>query len=220
MIDLIKEIPWQIFLFVFILLLYFLLDAFFPKNKQKTEEDEIKRSKRKRNNYTKRTYTTIREPKHDRILPTDGTSIHQAGASGYKKIDKTKKTQETLDRLEKYQQLLDKERITNLNTLAKRLKIINSQAVSDIKFFKSKKKLFLNVIIDEINCKISYTDDYEEFINDIDDENSEDDLQSIEIIDDEHIKCKCPKCNTINIAGINDNEYRCFYCLNKIKIEK
>ena len=222
MIETLTQLPLFVYLLIGIGLFYLLLNIIFPKKNKIDEEikqQQIKNSKKKKINYSQTTYSSIREPSNDHILPTDGTSIHQKGMSGLKKNDKKKNVQETLSRLPKYEYLLNEKRETNLNHLARELEIINDQVITDLKYFKKKKHLFLNVNADIITCTVSYSDDYEPIIDDTDNNiDNEVDYTDEESIDsDGNIKCKCPKCGTINTISINEKEYRCFYCLNKIK---
>lgn len=217
----IEKFPLQVWILLGVGLLFFILNLLFPK-KEKTQEqqeqDMIERSRKHNTNYSVRTYSTIQEGRGDHVAPGDGTTIHTTGTSGYKKIDKINHTEETLKRLPKYENLLNEHRLTNLNTLAKNIGITNNEAAKDIKYFKKKKHLFKNVIIDEITCKISYTDGFDDE-NNYDPANENTDItQEDEYEDfdnDGNLKCRCKKCGTINIIGVDDTQFTCFTCFTK-----
>jgi hypothetical protein len=226
-IDMIKNLPIQIWLVAGVVVIYFLFSLFFPKNKNKTPEEtkqsEYEKSRKHKTNYRESYSTSYREATADVYRPSDGTAVHSKGAAGYRKIDKHNHTKETLDRQKQYEVIFSS-KIRNLNHIGRELGITNDEVVKDLKYFKRKKHMFQNVVIDYKNCKVSYGDDFEdeeEIERELYNENiEEENVSNEEYFDnDNQLKRKCPKCGTVNIIDINDKEYRCFCCLSKNVIE-
>ena len=229
-IEMIKGLPVQIWIVAGVILLYFLMNLFFPKSKNKSKEeikqDEIEQSRKHKTNYSVKSSSYYREATADVYRPSDGTSSMTRSSAGYRKIDKHNHTQETIARQKQYEKIFAaKER--NLNHIGRFMEITNDEVVKDLKYFQKKKRLFTNVLIDYKNCKVSYGDDFEdeeqvdrELAESNFDDEIEETVENEEYFDEENqLKRKCPKCGTLNVIDINDKEYRCFCCLSMNPIE-
>lgn len=200
--------------------------------KYKQEQKQLKYEKTRKNKTNhKERYSNIYDERHYESAPKDGTSLHQKGTSGISYKNKNKHSN-AMERLPDYKHYLDDVREKNLNHLARNLEIINSDCADDI-YYLQKKGYFKNVEIDESNCRIFYKD--QAFNSEFVTEEEMEEIKNLgnnnpyEILktdfEGEHVPGLnithiCPHCGTPNIIDSDTKEYNCYYCLDKVLVNK
>lgn len=193
------------------------------------KQAEIKRTKKIKNNTSKRV-SNVYDERHYESAPKDGTSLYQKGASRVSYKNK-KARAGAMERLPEYEHYLNEVREKNLNHLARNLEMINNDCTDDIYYFQ-KLGYFKNVEINESSCRIFYKDQAfnSEFVNE-EEKNAFEELgkdNPYEILktdfEGEHvpgvnITHVCPHCGTPNIIDTDTSEYNCYYCLDKVIVK-